>query len=170
MHAVLWITHTDAQLCVGKSFNRLKLKIKHIAPSTHIHLQSLTVHVWSTNVLRIRRTLRAEMKICATIRAWFMRFRCLTGPLETPLFPVYIISWSNSSKDDSYLGHIVFRLATCSLYCTSCLQARQVLQVFPHMPLNAVMEDLRVTRSVYFTIENILEGRLQAPLVGDGIC
>lgn len=40
-----------------------------------------------------------------------------------------------------------------------------MLQVFPHMPLNAVIEDLRVTRSVDFTIENILEGRLQAPPV-----
>ncbi|WAR11671.1 AMFR-like protein, partial [Mya arenaria] len=44
--------------------------------------------------------------------------------------------------------------------------ARQVLQVFPHMPINAVMEDLRVTRSVDFTIENILEGRLIAPPPG----
>ncbi|XP_052251704.1 E3 ubiquitin-protein ligase AMFR-like isoform X2 [Dreissena polymorpha] len=43
--------------------------------------------------------------------------------------------------------------------------ARQVLQVFPHMPRNAVIEDLRVTRSVDFTIENILEGRLLAPPV-----
>ena len=33
------------------------------------------------------------------------------------------------------------------------------------MPLSAVMDDLRVTRSVDFTIENILEGRLQAPPV-----
>ncbi|KAL3860029.1 hypothetical protein ACJMK2_010202 [Sinanodonta woodiana] len=44
--------------------------------------------------------------------------------------------------------------------------ARQVLQVFPHMPLNLVLDDLRETRSVEFTIENILEGRLQAPLPG----
>lgn len=44
--------------------------------------------------------------------------------------------------------------------------ARQVLQVFPHMPLNVVMDDLRTTRSVDFTIENILEGRLQAPPPG----
>ncbi|XP_053401749.1 E3 ubiquitin-protein ligase AMFR-like [Mercenaria mercenaria] len=47
--------------------------------------------------------------------------------------------------------------------------ARQVLQVFPHMPLNVVMDDLRVTRSVDFTIENILEGRLQAPPPGSMI-
>lgn len=44
--------------------------------------------------------------------------------------------------------------------------ARQVLQVFPHMPLSVVMDDLRITRSVDFTIENILEGRLQAPPPG----
>ncbi|XP_060601154.1 E3 ubiquitin-protein ligase AMFR-like [Ruditapes philippinarum] len=47
--------------------------------------------------------------------------------------------------------------------------ARQVLQVFPHMPLNVVMDDLRITRSVDFTIENILEGRLQAPPPGSMI-
>lgn len=44
--------------------------------------------------------------------------------------------------------------------------ARQVLSVFPHMPLSIVMEDLRNTRSVDFTIENILEGRLEAPPPG----
>lgn len=49
------------------------------------------------------------------------------------------------------------------LHCI--LQARQVLQVFPHMPVSIVIDDLRVTRSVDFTIENILEGRLQAPPV-----
>jgi len=44
-------------------FNRSKLKITHKPPSTHIHLQSLTVHVRSNDELRIRRTLRAERKI-----------------------------------------------------------------------------------------------------------
>lgn len=44
--------------------------------------------------------------------------------------------------------------------------ARQVLSVFPHMPLSLVTEDLRNTRSVDFTIENILEGRLEAPPPG----
>ncbi|VDH91646.1 autocrine motility factor receptor [Mytilus galloprovincialis] len=44
--------------------------------------------------------------------------------------------------------------------------ARQVLSVFPHMPVNLVTEDLRNTRSVDFTIENILEGRLEAPPPG----
>lgn len=44
--------------------------------------------------------------------------------------------------------------------------ARQVLALFPEMPLNLVMEDLRNTRSVNFTIDNILEGRLEAPPPG----
>lgn len=44
--------------------------------------------------------------------------------------------------------------------------ARQVETVFPHIPLNVIMDDLRQTRSVDFTIENILEGRVQAPLPG----
>ena len=46
-------------------FNRSKLKITHKPSSKHIHLQSLTVHVRSTNELRIRRTLHADTKICA---------------------------------------------------------------------------------------------------------
>lgn len=37
--------------------------------------------------------------------------------------------------------------------------------VFQSMPLNVIMEDLRVTRSVELTIENILEGHLTAPPV-----
>jgi len=46
-------------------FFRSKLKITHKPPETHIHLQSMTVHVRSTDELRIRRTLRAETKMCA---------------------------------------------------------------------------------------------------------
>lgn len=41
--------------------------------------------------------------------------------------------------------------------------ARQVQQLFPHYPRNVVLEDLRVTRSVELTIENILDGRLILP-------
>ncbi|XP_040065060.1 LOW QUALITY PROTEIN: E3 ubiquitin-protein ligase AMFR [Ixodes scapularis] len=41
--------------------------------------------------------------------------------------------------------------------------ARQVQQMFPNMPLNTIMEDLRSTRSVELTIENILDERLVAP-------
>ncbi len=35
--------------------------------------------------------------------------------------------------------------------------------VFPAMPIEVILEDLRVTHSVEMTIENIIEGRLQAP-------
>ncbi|XP_014662149.1 PREDICTED: E3 ubiquitin-protein ligase AMFR-like [Priapulus caudatus] len=38
--------------------------------------------------------------------------------------------------------------------------ARQVQSMFPHMPINVIMDDLRVTRSVEITIENILDERL----------
>ena len=48
-----------------KNFEPFKTQITHKPPSTHIHLQSLTVHVRSTDELRTRRTLRAETKICA---------------------------------------------------------------------------------------------------------
>ncbi|XP_064467008.1 E3 ubiquitin-protein ligase AMFR-like isoform X2 [Ornithodoros turicata] len=45
--------------------------------------------------------------------------------------------------------------------------ARQVQQMFPHMPLNTILEDLRSTRSVELTIENILDERLIAPPESD---
>jgi len=47
--------------------NRSKLKTTHKPPSTHIYmyLQSMTVHVRSTDEIRMRRTLRAETKICS---------------------------------------------------------------------------------------------------------
>lgn len=41
--------------------------------------------------------------------------------------------------------------------------ARQVQQLFPHIPLSTVIEDLRLSRSVELTIENILDGRVVAP-------
>ncbi|XP_063981149.1 E3 ubiquitin-protein ligase AMFR-like [Diachasmimorpha longicaudata] len=40
---------------------------------------------------------------------------------------------------------------------------RHVQQLFPHYPRNVVLEDLRVTRSVELTVENILDGRLLLP-------
>ncbi|XP_049831442.1 E3 ubiquitin-protein ligase AMFR-like isoform X1 [Schistocerca gregaria] len=42
--------------------------------------------------------------------------------------------------------------------------ALQVQQLFPNMPLPTIVEDLQVTRSVELTVENILDGRLVAPL------
>ncbi|XP_063919658.1 E3 ubiquitin-protein ligase AMFR-like [Zophobas morio] len=41
--------------------------------------------------------------------------------------------------------------------------ARQVQQLFPHIPITTIINDLRVTRSVEITIENVLDGRLVAP-------
>lgn len=35
--------------------------------------------------------------------------------------------------------------------------------LFPHIPISMIIEDLRVTRSVELTIENILDNRLIAP-------
>ena len=48
------------------------------------------------------------------------------------------------------------------------IQARQVREVFPHMPTSVIKEDLRLTRSVEMTIENIIEGRLAVPPVSTG--
>ena len=41
--------------------------------------------------------------------------------------------------------------------------AYQVIEWFPHIPLTTVIEDLRVTRSVDLTVENILDGRMVIP-------
>lgn len=41
--------------------------------------------------------------------------------------------------------------------------ARQVQTLFPHIPLSVIIEDLRATRSVELTIENVLDGRLVTP-------
>lgn len=41
--------------------------------------------------------------------------------------------------------------------------AREVQVVFPNIPQSVIMEDLRQTRSVDLTIDNILEGRVTAP-------
>ncbi|KAJ8949499.1 hypothetical protein NQ314_008190 [Rhamnusium bicolor] len=41
--------------------------------------------------------------------------------------------------------------------------ARQVQTLFLHIPLSVIIDDLRVTRSVELTIENVLDGRLVAP-------
>lgn len=38
----------------------------------------------------------------------------------------------------------------------------QVQQLFPHIPMSVIIDDLRVTRSVELTIENVLDGRLIA--------
>lgn len=38
-------------------------------------------------------------------------------------------------------------------------------QLFPHIPTSIVLDDLRVTRSVELTVENILDGRLVAPAI-----
>lgn len=41
--------------------------------------------------------------------------------------------------------------------------ARQVQQLFPHIPLPTIVDDLRITRSVELTIENVLDGRIVVP-------
>lgn len=48
---------------------------------------------------------------------------------------------------------------------TSQLDAmtRQVHALFPHFPLQTIMDDLRVTRSVELTVDNILDGRVVVP-------
>lgn len=40
---------------------------------------------------------------------------------------------------------------------------RQVQQLFPQLPLNVIIDDLHITRSVDLTIENVLDGLVQTP-------
>lgn len=42
---------------------------------------------------------------------------------------------------------------------------RQVQEWFPHLPVSVISEDLRQTRSVELTMENILDGRVTAPSI-----
>ena len=51
------------------------------------------------------------------------------------------------------------------MLCVILLQATQVRTMFPHYPQAVLIEDLRVTRSMEVTIDNILEGRLVLPPV-----
>ena len=50
-----------------------------------------------------------------------------------------------------------------------CDEARQVLEVFPDLPLDIVQADLQRTRSVELTIENLIEGNIQLPPVSKHI-
>ena len=45
------------------------------------------------------------------------------------------------------------------------LKAHQVQAMFPHMPFNIIMEDLRHTHSLEVTTDNILEGNIAVPSV-----
>lgn len=40
-------------------------------------------------------------------------------------------------------------------------------EVFPDMPMSIILEDLRATRSVELTIENIVDGRVTIPPVSN---
>ncbi|CAG2170510.1 unnamed protein product, partial [Oppiella nova] len=42
--------------------------------------------------------------------------------------------------------------------------SRQVLEFFPHIPIAIIVDDLRITRSVELTVENILDARVAVPV------
>ncbi|XP_054710574.1 E3 ubiquitin-protein ligase AMFR-like [Uloborus diversus] len=71
-------------------------------------------------------------------------------------FPSFSVEFSHTS---------LIRERQAVAFQTSQMDAmvHQVLQVFPHMPYNIIMDDLIATRSVEQTIENILEERVTAP-------
>lgn len=41
--------------------------------------------------------------------------------------------------------------------------ARQVQQLFPHIPFSLIVDDVRLSHSVELTVENILDGRIVIP-------
>ncbi|KAG1685090.1 E3 ubiquitin-protein ligase AMFR [Nymphon striatum] len=75
------------------------------------------------------------------------------------------ISWFPSFSVEVTRRHPVIRNQGIPALETSQLDTmlRQVQQMFPNLPMAAVVEDLLATRSVELTIENILDGRLVAP-------
>lgn len=42
--------------------------------------------------------------------------------------------------------------------------AYQVQEWFPHLPVSTIVDDLRISRSIEITMENILDGRVTAPV------
>ncbi|XP_022082376.1 E3 ubiquitin-protein ligase AMFR-like [Acanthaster planci] len=73
-----------------------------------------------------------------------------------------IASWIPSFSVEVSHRHLVQRR---DMIHTSQLNnmATQVQQMFPNYPVPVLIEDLRVTRSMEVTVDNILEGRLVAP-------
>ncbi|KAK0177550.1 hypothetical protein PV328_001591 [Microctonus aethiopoides] len=67
---------------------------------------------------------------------------------------------STNSNDPRTAGMHFKELIACMIQEPVCFW---VQQLFPHYPRNVVLEDLRITRSVELTIENILDGRLILP-------
>ena len=51
------------------------------------------------------------------------------------------------------------------MYFVVVVQAHQVQAMFPHMPFNIIMDDLRHTHSLEVTTDNILEGNIAVPSV-----
>lgn len=72
----------------------------------------------------------------------------------------WLPSFSVEVSHTSYLGEVQPPPVQTSQLDS---MAYQVLQMFPAMPMSIVLDDLRITRSVELTVENILEGRLVPP-------
>eukprot|EP00057_Strongylocentrotus_purpuratus_P033693 XP_792411.2 PREDICTED: E3 ubiquitin-protein ligase AMFR [Strongylocentrotus purpuratus] len=77
-----------------------------------------------------------------------------------------IFSWLPSFSVEVTHAHVVGPQAAHTSQLDN--MARQVSQMFPNVPTRAVLEDLRVTRSIEVTVDNILEGRVTTiGMVGD---
>lgn len=71
-----------------------------------------------------------------------------------------IASWMPSFSVEVTHANVGRRIQIANRNSQLSNMANQVHQMFPDVTYEAVMEDLRITRSVELTVENILEGRL----------
>lgn len=83
----------------------------------------------------------------------------LLQPNPNSSSPVSIVE--NSSSLESLAEQVSLLLILSFIdYMISLIYDLQLLQMFPDYPMDALIDDLRETRSVDATVENILEGRL----------
>lgn len=83
-------------------------------------------------------------------------------------FPVKVCSLSHQSCSSMIVVLNIISLVICKfqlkdLIFENMFLVRQVQQLFPQLPLNVIIDDLHITRSVDLTIENVLDGLVQTP-------
>lgn len=83
-------------------------------------------------------------------------------------FPVKACSLSHQYCSSMIVVLNIISLVICKfqlkdLIFENMFLVRQVQQLFPQLPLNVIIDDLHITRSVDLTIENVLDGLVQTP-------
>lgn len=105
-------------------------------------------------------------KIYCVYRHYHERLLCESGNCRRDTNGI-TIGWKATMSEMCGWEVIKFRISWCIFnllfflpWLCSLSQLRQVQAVFPNYPQSAILEDLRQTRSVDITIDNILEGRI----------